>query len=123
MRELVTEWGDGSHTFALRFAQLEELEDKSKGYLVDLKNRWGEDRLKVSEVRDVIRIGLIGGGMPAADAMKLVVKHYDDVPFSENMLLVGRILFVSLYGRDLVDILKEAVENTAGEAPAAGETA
>lgn len=114
MREIIATFGEGEHAFALKFDQIVEIETTSKGALVDLKDRWSRDRLTARETRDVIRLGLIGAGETPAAALRTVAKGFDEQSLNDNMLLAGRVLWVGLYGRCLLDDMKKMADAAAG---------
>jgi hypothetical protein len=46
-----------------------------------------------------LRLGLIGGGMPAIDAIKLVKRYVDDRPaWAENAKIAQAVLAVAIFG-------------------------
>lgn len=53
---------------------------------------------KSAVIREVIRAGLVGGGMSATEALKLVRRHVDDRPLSEAAPVALRILSALAYG-------------------------
>lgn len=52
----------------------------------------------LNDVREVIRLGLIGGGMAADDAMKLIKLHVDGAPLVESLTLSYAVLAAYLRG-------------------------
>ena len=99
-------WGDGEHVFRLPLAQLFELQEKCGGgpYAV-LRRIVGGDWL-VGDLRETIRLGLIGGGMKPTDAARLV-EAYFIAPLSDHWPLAARILDATLHAPD--DLAKKAV--------------
>lgn len=53
---------------------------------------------KSTVIREVIRVGLVGGGMAPAEASKLVKRHIDDRPLAEAVPLALAILQAIAYG-------------------------
>jgi hypothetical protein len=88
-------WGDGEQTFRFAIGQFRELQENinkrrvaigapmvgpmSLVRLLQANDAWPDD------VRDVLRLGLIGGGMKPADAHRLMTHYFDAVPPLENM--------------------------------------
>lgn len=116
------EWGDGVHKFRLALGQLRELQEKINQPRISIgadpigpfsllmlarnKDLWPH------EVREVIRLGLIGGGEKPTAALGLVARYVDDRPVLENMKPVVLILTAALTGvPDDVVGKKEAGEN------------
>ena len=50
----------------------------------------------VDEPREIIRLGLIGGGTTPADALRLIRIYYDERPFLENLALAVEIVSAAL---------------------------
>lgn len=79
--EVTLEWGDGEYLFALKSAQIEELEkicDEGIGRIC--ARVFSRVDFTYKHVRDTIRLGLIGGGMSAVEAKRLVTAYVDGVP-------------------------------------------
>lgn len=82
------EWADGEYSFALLVPQIEELEGISANPVTG-KNGIGFGAIwtrvmdggwYVSDLRNTIRLGLIGGGMGAVEANRLCRTYVDGVP-------------------------------------------
>lgn len=56
----------------------------------------GEETWK--EIRETIRIGLIGGGMKPDQALRLVRRYVDDRPRSESVLIAQAVLLAEIAG-------------------------
>lgn len=92
-------WGDGDHVFNIaKLGQVFELEDKCGCGVVEVLNRLREGRWKVVDIRETIRIGLIGGGKSAADALLLVKRYVDEAPWAENVLTAQMVLMAAIVG-------------------------
>lgn len=125
--ELTVPWADGDYTFRLPWGQLTTLQEEvgAGPYVVldRLRDRSakqkpieGDDdaaaaddgepaddfppppRCSVKEISTVIRLGLIGGGLPAAKALRLVRTYVEEQLPEESRGLAWAILHVSLYG-------------------------
>lgn len=88
--DVVLEWADGEYLFALKGAQIEALEAECRNPDTG-KNGIGISAIwmrlmgsswYMSDVTNVIRLGLIGGGMAPVPAMRLVRDYVDTVPLS-----------------------------------------
>jgi hypothetical protein len=99
--EIVYPFGDDEHTFRLGIKELEELQEKCDagpgfvlGRLMSPNLEW-----RIEDVRHTLRLGLIGGGMPATDAIKLVKRYVDDRPaWAENAKTALAVLAVAIFG-------------------------
>lgn len=107
---ITLDWADGQHDFRLGIGELEELEEKTRRrkddgeyqYFGPLKlfelltktNEW-----LVRDVREPIRLGLIGAGTRPIEAIRLVRRYVDDVPdWNTNCLLAANIIAAALSG-------------------------
>ena len=67
--------GDASYSFRLRNREIERFEDKHRGNFDLWDGLFGHGTKPTStEVRDIIALGLVGGGIKDADADKAVSK-------------------------------------------------
>lgn len=94
------DWADGTYTFRLGLGELQEHDEKisegrpmgyPSGPLAVLSRLW-DGTWKIADVRETIRLGLIGGGLPPANALKLVRRYVDDQPLIPNVGLAVLIL-------------------------------
>lgn len=97
-------WGDGEHTFRLAIGQLRELQEKTKAGPLELLARLDNGLWRVDDAREVLRLGLIGGGMTPVAAYEVVAKYADARPFAESIVPAKLILAAALYGTDEEDI-------------------
>lgn len=77
-------WGDGEHTFRLAYKQLRELQDKTGCGPEELAQRIASGKWRVDDLREVLRLGLIGGGMEPTSALTLVIRYFDGRPLLES---------------------------------------
>lgn len=101
-------WADGEYRFRLGLGQLRELQEKvnqpriaigatpiGPGTLLRLAM---ERDLWPHEVREIIRLGLIGGGMKPPEALARVQRYVDERPLLESMQPAVLILTAALAG-------------------------
>jgi hypothetical protein len=92
------DFADGTYTFRLAWGQLIELQEKcDAGPYVVLERLDGSGWL-MQDIGEVIRLGLIGGGLEPAKAVKLVRRYVEDRPPMESVMLARGILAVALMG-------------------------
>lgn len=91
-------WGDGEHRFRLPIGQLRELQDKCSAGPQRILMRLSSMDWRIEDVREVIRLGLIGGGKTPSDAHMLVVRYVDERPLMESRLPAQAILMKALIG-------------------------
>lgn len=75
LTELV--WGDGPQRLALNIDQLYELQDKCGSGPQRILNRLTGDEWKIADIRETVRLSLIGGGKSPAEAYTLVSRYID----------------------------------------------
>lgn len=93
------EWADGAHCFRLPIAQLLELQEKCDAGPVEIFSRLRAQTWRLNDLRETIRLGLIGGGTPPMDALTLVKRYVDPPrPLLENVPLALEILEAALTG-------------------------
>lgn len=91
-------WGDDEHIFRLPLKQLRELQDKTDVGPEALYRRVSSGDWKVQDLRETIRLGLIGGGMDEVKAAKLVHQYFDDSPILKHKPTALAILLAALLG-------------------------
>lgn len=91
-------WGDGVHTFRLPVDSALELEEKCNAGVYELLDRCRSNTWRVTDLRETIRIGLIGGGMSPIKALSLVSRYFDKRPFAEGVPAALMILTAAVVG-------------------------
>lgn len=99
------EWADmagaGSgrkHVFCLTIRCLEELQDKCGAGPQAIWQRLVDGSWKIADVRETLRLGLIGGEMKPIEAAKLVERYCDTGSLLENVLYARAVLQAALAG-------------------------
>lgn len=101
-------WGDGEQTFRFAIGQFRELQEKVNlrrlaigaspiGPMTLLKALQANDAWP-DDIRDIIRIGLNGGGMKPADSHRLLTHHFDATGPLPHMKVAHTILLAGLVG-------------------------
>ena len=91
-------WADGDHTFRLGIKELEELQEKTDCGPLFLLNRILRNEWRVGDLRETIRLGLVGGGLDPFKAIELVKRYVDDRPLAESIEPAKAILTVAILG-------------------------
>jgi hypothetical protein len=91
------EWADGEYKFRLSIGQLRELQDKTGVGPYALLSRVIDGTWKVDDLREVIRLGLIGGGLEPLKALSLVKNYVEGRPLMESLTPVKVILAAALF--------------------------
>lgn len=113
------EWGDGPHTFRLALGQLQEVQEKTGVGPLTLLRRLDSGDWMTGDAREVLRCGLIGGGMAPLDALALVKRYVDDRPFAEAVKPAYLVLAAALFGtpeEELPGKTEAAMATTTGSA-------
>lgn len=106
------DWADGRHAFRLGIGELEELQEKTGAGPVEVLRRLFHGTWKVAEVREPLRLGLIGAGMNAAEALKLVNRYCGPGQLTDGVVPAMQVVNAALSG---------APEEPVGNAAAARE--
>lgn len=106
-------WADGDFRFRLAWGQLVELQERCNTGPYVILNRLYDGQWRMEDITNVIRLGLIGGGMSPTDALKKVRTYVEDRPPLENVLVAQAVLAAGLQG---------APEEKVGEASGEAET-
>jgi hypothetical protein len=97
--EIVRDFGDGTYRFRLGLGQLRELEEKRNAAAPAIFMRVSTGSFWTEDMRETIRLGLIGGeDVTPVQALKLVQRYVDDRPLFEWMQLATEILHAALIG-------------------------
>ena len=101
-------FGDVEHDFRLAIGQLRELQDKTGVGPLTLFRRVLSGDWRVDDLREVIRLGAIGGGMTPLHAADLVKRYCEARPLMESV-------------EPALLILQAAITGTEQEQPPAGK--
>lgn len=98
MQEVVIPWPGGEHAFRLGLAELETIQQKTDCGPEYLLHRINAGQWHVGDLIEVLRNGLIGGGMPHVDALKAVRKAFDSHPVILFKVPAQTVLAAFLFG-------------------------
>jgi len=91
-------WADGEYTFRLAWAELIMLQEARDAGPFVIHQRLVDGTCRVEDIAEVIRCGLIGGGMTPVNAMKKVEIYVKGRPPRENLTMAFAVLGVALNG-------------------------
>lgn len=125
MQPAIIHWPAGEHPFRLPLAQLEVLQQKTDAGPEWLLMRFRSGQWTAVDAFEVLRLGLVGGGMAPVDALKLVQGAFDRHPLIGFKVPALEVLIAALYGPpdDEVGKPSPAGETTLPESGAAGSSA
>jgi hypothetical protein len=121
-------WGDGEHTFNIAvIAQMLELEEKCDAGVYEIFQRLTTGRARLNDIRETIRLGLIGGGKTPIQALSLVKRYVDNRPLAESVPVATALLLTAIVGVPGDEVGKkpeaEGAETEAAASPAPHSTA
>ncbi len=91
-------WADGVHVFRLGIGEIRELQDVTGVGPHALLKRIMAGEWRVDDLRETIRLGLIGGGMEPAKALPLVIRYVENRPLLESVRPALAVLSAVLSG-------------------------
>lgn len=118
-------FGDDEKRFRIGIGEFRELQEKVNGRRIEmglsaigpttLANLLRANDAWPDDVRDVLRIGLVGGGMKAPEAHRLLVRYFDGKPpigFYLPAFTVLMAAFVGVAGDEVESKKKTSAETT-----------
>lgn len=94
------DWADGHHTFRLPLGQLRELQEKTGVGPLRLFHRLMDGSWMADDAREVMRLGLIGGGMEPLEALRLIQRYVDARPLMETQAPALLVMGAALHGTE-----------------------
>lgn len=116
------DWADGTYTFRLPIGQLEEHDELCGAGPLTVLTRLANGTWRVPDVRETIRLGLIGGGTVATDALKLVRRYVDGLPLLQSVPVALVVLAAALRGEDEIIAGKNGAAQPVTQPEATGST-
>lgn len=115
-------WGDGETRFKIAIGEFRELQEKVNGRRAAMglpgigpqefsnalrtNNAWPDD------VRDVLRVGMVGGGMTPAAAHRKLVLYFDHRPPVESYQTAFAVFAAAFVGAPGDEMLKKKTATT-----------
>lgn len=104
-----TDFGSREHTFKLDWAGATEWEELRNKSLFQTYNSMVHERGgNVGDVREVIRLALIGGGLDPIKALSDVRRYVEGRPLEESLMLAIGIMEAFIFGADEYRSSREA---------------
>lgn len=91
-------WADDNHRFRTGLKEWREIQDKCGCGLIEILDRLAYRKWKIDDIREPIRIGLIGGGMTPTDALMLVMRYVDGRPLQESVPVAFAVIGAAIVG-------------------------
>ena len=108
--QFTEKWADGAYTFRLSVAGIIELEQKCDAPFAVIFGRLNSGAFKLNDIRETVRLGLVGGGLASAKAQTLVEDYI--MPLAESLPIARAIVGAVMFGFEASPL---------GETPAAPE--
>lgn len=93
-------WGEGETAFALRLGEIEQLQQKTGVGPYQLFQRLQAGEWRQDDIRETLRLGLIGGGKKPDAAFKLIRFYVDERPLLENVAPATAVILAALVTPD-----------------------
>lgn len=93
-------WRGGEHDMALGIGEILVLEPTCHAGLAAIFQRLTTGSWGVQDVRETIRLGLIGAGMPDAEALQLIKACVDNHPngYAPSCIIASKVLEAAIIG-------------------------
>lgn len=76
---VVIDWADGKYPVRLGIGELQELERKTNTGTLELYRRVSAEKWRINDLREILRNGLIGGGMPLLEVNGMIARYFDSM--------------------------------------------
>lgn len=108
--QIVRFFGEADFAFALTIGPAQMLEEvrgealRKQGFdpgasgLMAIQGRLADGTFLIGDIRETLRLGLIGGGMEREDAARLVDRHVVSGYLVKAAMLAGEVLYAALSG-------------------------
>ncbi len=106
------DWADGTYAFRLAWGELEKLQEVVDAGPYVVLNRLVDNTWRVGDISNVIRLGLIGGGMTPVEALTKTREYVEKRPPIENLMTAQAILSAGLVGAPEEKLEKKAKRRT-----------
>jgi hypothetical protein len=117
--EYTTDWADGTYTFRLTVPGAIELEQKCDAPFAVVNHRLQSGTYKIEDIRQTIRLGLIGGGKKPEEALRLVRQYVEERPLAESWQVARLIAGALMFGFEVAPLGKA---EAAPQAPQSAST-
>lgn len=115
------DWADGTHVFNVApLGQILELQDKCDAGPAEIADRLRNGKWRANDVRETLRLGLIGGGMDPVNALTLVRRYVDERPWKENVHVALVVMLAALVGVPGDEVGKKPADQTETETTMTG---
>ncbi len=96
--QITLTWADGDYVFRLGWGELELLQEACNAGPYVILDRLNDKTFRIGDISHVLRLGLIGGGLPPTDALRLVRAYVENRVPSENVIFAQAVLSAGCVG-------------------------
>ncbi len=97
------DFADGTYKFALNWELAGEWEKTNGSLYATLLHTTRTGIVNLNDAREILRLGLIGGGTAPKDALRLIRTYVENRPAAENFELVVRVMDAFFHGNGVPD--------------------
>ncbi|HYD66168.1 MAG TPA: gene transfer agent family protein [Azospirillum sp.] len=95
---LMLDWADGTYRFRLGWGEIALLQEACDAGPFVILDRLQAKVCRIEEISNVLRCGLIGGGLAPVEALKKTRTYVEARPPAENLLHAIAVLSAGCYG-------------------------
>lgn len=111
---ITLDWADGTFHFRLAWGELAKLQEACGSGPYVVLNRLLDSSWRIEDISNVIRLGLIGGGMAPVDALQKVRSWVEARPPMENLATARAVLMAGLMGAPEEAVKKKRKRRASG---------
>jgi hypothetical protein len=93
-------WGDGEHAFRLGIGEIRQLQEVCDAGPPVIAQRLRNGLWRVDDIRETLRLGLIGAGLTQDRALGKIMRFVDNRPLQENALSAWIVLNAAIIGAE-----------------------
>lgn len=111
---ITLDWADGTFHFRLAWGELAKLQEACGCGPYVVLNRLLDSSWRIEDISNVIRLGLIGGGMAPVEALQKVRSWVEARPPMENLATARAVLMAGLMGAPEEAVKKKRKRRASG---------
>lgn len=96
--EVFLKWPDRERKFRLGIGEIRELQEKCDAGPLYILSRITSSTWLLDDLRETLRLGLIGGGAKATEALLLIERYFDPHPKADFAPYAQAVLVGAMYG-------------------------
>lgn len=116
--EITLAFAGEERLFRLPIGRLRALQEKTDCGPMELIQRFAAGSWRVDDLRETIHQGLVGGGMAANEAAKLLKNDFDDLPLGQFVSTAQAIVLAAVVGAGDEDLGEDQGEAATSPSPA-----